>query len=143
VDAGKVRSIGVSNFSVEQVVEAQAVLSRHRIVSNQVRYSLADRGIESRLIPYCQSAGITVIAYSPLARGLSMLKASDRSGALTRVASEARRTEAQVALNWCIRREGVVVIPKANSVAHVEENCGASGWSLSDEQARALEEAFR
>lgn len=143
VDAGKVRFIGVSNFSVEQIVEAQAVMSRHRIVSNQVRYSLADRGIEPRLIPYCQSAGITVIAYSPLARGLSMLRARDRSGALARVARETGKTEAQVALNWCVRRDGVVAIPKADSVAHVEENCGASGWRLSDEHVRALEEAFR
>jgi diketogulonate reductase-like aldo/keto reductase len=52
------------------------------------------------------------------------------------------KTEAQVALNWCTARESVVAIPKANSVAHVEEDCEASGWRLTSEQMAALERAF-
>ena len=69
VDAGKVRFIGVSNFSVRDLVNAQAAISRQRIVSNQVRYSLAERTIEGGMLEYCQKNGITVIAYSPLASG--------------------------------------------------------------------------
>ena len=66
VDQGKIRFVGVSNFSVAQIEEAQAA-SKNPVVSNQVIYSLAKRGIEEDVLPYCQENGITVIAYSPLA----------------------------------------------------------------------------
>ena len=62
--------------------------------------------------------------------------------ALQQVAEEAGKTPAQVALNWCISRPNVIAIPKSNSLARTEENCGASGWALSVEQIRALDEAF-
>lgn len=142
VDAGKVRFIGVSNFSAAQIREAQAAMSKHRIVSNQVRYSLVARDIESGLLPYCQENRITVIAYSPLARGIYTLRARDRHGALARVARETGRTDAQVALNWCVSKDSVVAIPKTNSVERVEENCAASGWRLSEGQVRLLDESF-
>src|SRR6476660_642442 len=64
VNAGKVRFIGVSNFSVRDLINAQAALGKQRIISNQVRYSLAERTIEGGLLQYCQKNGITVIAYS-------------------------------------------------------------------------------
>src|SRR5437899_12105662 len=66
VKDGVVRNIGVSNFSVVQMKEAQAALSREEIVSNQVEYSLVDRAVEETILPYCQRAKITLIAYSPL-----------------------------------------------------------------------------
>jgi diketogulonate reductase-like aldo/keto reductase len=58
------------------------------------------------------------------------------------VADEVDKTPAQVALNWCISRSNIIVIPKSNSLARVEENCGASGWRLSEDQLRQLDEAF-
>ena len=58
------------------------------------------------------------------------------------MAREAGKTPAQVALNWCLTRAPVVVIPKTNSVARTEENCGASGWRLTEAQAARLEAAF-
>ena len=140
VDAGKVRYIGVSNFSVREMEDAQAALSNSRIVSNQVEYSLTDRSIEREVLPYCQANGITVIAYSPLARGLGNF--GKGSAALAEVAARNSRTVAQVALNWCLSHDRVMVIPKSNSEARVEENCGASGWRLSDEDIAALEAAF-
>lgn len=143
VDSGKVRFIGVSNFSVSQIQEAQSVMTTHRIVSNQVSYSLADRSIETDLLPYCQQNRITVIAYRPLARGLMNIRRRDRRGALSKVAATTGKTEAQVALNWCVSRENVVAIPKANSVGHTEENCNASGWRLSAEHMGLLEDAFQ
>lgn len=143
VDQGKVRFIGVSNFSVVQLQRAQAVLAKYRIVSNQVRYSLVDRRIEKNLLPYCQKNRVTVISYSPLARGLQNIKRKRRSGILSSVAAITRKTEAQVALNWCVSKEAVIGIPKAQAVEHVVENCGASGWQLSADQIRLLEENFR
>ena len=142
VDAGKVRYIGVSNFSVREMEEAQAALSRARIVSNQVEYSLTERSIEPEVMPYCQANGITVIAYSPLARGLGNLERGAGARALADVAARNGRTVAQVALNWCLHHERVMVIPKTNASMRVEENCGASGWSLSDDDVVALESAF-
>ncbi len=160
VDSGQVRYIGVSNFSVKELEEAQAAMSKYPIVSNQVLYSLKRRGIERELLPYCERNRITVMAYTPLADGsLAARSASgsprrslERAGrllgrdqgipALQRVAEEAGKTPAQVALNWCICRPNVIAIPKSNSLARTEENCGASGWTLSVEQMRALDEAF-
>ena len=142
VDAGKVRHIGVSNFSVREMEEAQAALSRVSIASNQVEYSLTERSIELDVLPYCQARGITVIAYSPLARGLGNFGSGEGAKALADVAARTGRTVAQVALNWCLNHEHVMVIPKTNSAARVEENCGASGWHLAPDDVAALEAAF-
>jgi diketogulonate reductase-like aldo/keto reductase len=143
VDAGKVRFIGVSNFSVRDMKKAQAALPHRRIVSNQVRYSLIERTIEGGLLQYCQENGITVIAYSPLAMGLANIRAMDPKHVLHTVAEAAAKSEAQVALNWCVRKENVIAIPKASTVAHVMENLGASGWKPQLEMAYLLESKIR
>ena len=143
VDTGKIRFIGVSNFSVRDLVNAQAALPRQRIVANQVRYNLIERTIEGGLLEYCQKSGITVIAYSPLATGLGNIRAADPEGVLRKVAEASCKSEAQVALNWCIRNENVIAIPKASSVEHVVENIGASGWKLQPQLARLLEDRIR
>ncbi len=69
VKDGLTRHIGVSNFSVEQMKEAQQSLSHKKIVSNQVEFSLVDRSVEAGIMPYCQKEGLTLIAYSPLGQG--------------------------------------------------------------------------
>jgi diketogulonate reductase-like aldo/keto reductase len=146
VDAGKVRFIGVSNFFLKNLQEAEASMTRHKIVSNQVKYSLLQRGIEEDTLAYCQKRRIAVIAYSPLARGHLCAKPLLRNrralGALQKVASETGKTMAQVALNWCISKPGVIAIPKTDRAERVEELCGASGWKLSPSQMAALEKAF-
>ncbi len=143
VSTGKVRYIGVSNFSVAQLKEAQASMSKARIVANQVEYSLTVRGIEADLLPFCQENQVTVIAYSPLAQGMEHILKKDRSRAIDKVVSATGKTAVQVALNWCIGKKNVIAIPKANSVAHIEEDCGASGWRLSKEEETLLDSAFR
>lgn len=146
VDRGMVRHIGVSNFSLPDMREAQAAMSRHPIVCNQVLYNLRRRSIERDLIPWCEEQGITVMAYTPLADGSLAVRARLRAprgwDALEAVAREVGRTPAQVALNWCLTRAPVVVIPKTNSVARTEENCGASGWRLTEAQVNRLDAAF-
>ncbi len=140
VSSGKIRFIGVSNFSVADLEEAQAA-TENKIVSNQVRYSLADRAVEKDVIPYCRDSGVTVIAYSPLARGIGNIKAKLSHGALETVAEATGKTEVQVALNWCTTKANVVAIPKSDSSDHTRENCNASGWRLSPEQVGLLAEA--
>ena len=142
-EQGKIRFIGVSNFSVEELKAAQSALSKRKIVSNQLRYSLGERSIERDLLPYCQQHNITVIAYSPLARGLDHLRCVDPHGYLSRVAGSRGKTEGQVALNWCLSKESVIVIPKADSLCHVVENCAASGWRLSQEEMQLLDTGMR
>jgi diketogulonate reductase-like aldo/keto reductase len=141
-DAGKVRFIGVSNFSVSLLHQAQHALRKHPIVSNQERYNLADRTIELEVLPYCEGNHITVIAYSPLARGLSHLLDCDPRGVLNEIARLVCKTPAQVALNWCLSRSPVVAIPKSNSTEHFLENCGASGWRLDADQVRRLDKGI-
>ena len=143
VDAGKVRFIGVSNFSVAQLERARKAARKYPIVTNQVRYNVVDRTIEADLLKYCQASGLTVIAYSPLGRTFQSVLDCDPDGALADMARLTGRTMAQVALNWCLCADGVVAIPKGNSTAHVVENCGASGWRLTAEQRRLLDRRIR
>ena len=147
VDEGKVRFIGVSNFSVRDLEEAQAAMEKYSIVANQVLYNLFRREIEESLMPYCEQHDVTVIAYTPLAKGeitsKPFLKHRKAVKLLQEVAQDTGKTVAQVALNWCISRPKVVAIPKADRLDHVEENCKASGWSLSVEQIEALDRAFQ
>ncbi len=143
VDAGKVRFIGVSNFTVTELQRAQRAMRKHTIVANQVRYNLVDRTIEKELLRYCEANGIAVIAHTPLARGLSHILDCDPRGVLVEIARALGKTPAQIALNWCLRHRAVVVIPKGNSAEHVAENCGASDWRLDSEHIRRLDEEIR
>jgi len=143
VDAGKVRFIGVSNFSVAQLERARNATRKYRIVSNQVRYNVVDRTIEAALLKYCQVNGITIIAYSPLGRDFQSILDCDPDGALAEVARLTGKTMAQVAINWCLCKDAVVAIPKGNSTAHVVENCGASSWRLTTEQLLFLDRNIR
>ena len=146
VDQKMVRYIGVSNFSTSELQQAQAAMTNHPIVSNQVLYSLKARHIERDLLPYCQEKHVTVIAYTPLADGLLATRPRIRRGrsfeALEGVAAQVNKTPAQVALNWCTSRPNVIAIPKSNSLSRTEENCGASGWRLSRQQVQVLDQAF-
>ncbi len=134
VDEGKIRFCGVSNFSVAEMQAAQKALGKYPIVSNQLRYNIIDRTIEKEILPYCNANGITVIAYSPLSKGLGRITDCDPTGVIAEIARATGKTPAQIIINWCICKEGVIAIPKANSEAHTLENCGSSGWRLSAEQ---------
>src|SRR5260370_38169460 len=112
VEGGKGRFIGVSNFTVSDMREAQRALRKHKIVSNQVRYSLVDRTIERDVLPYCQRNHVTVIAYSPLGNRFQRILGSDPEDTLGKVAKMTDRTKAQVALNWRISKPRAASIPK-------------------------------
>jgi diketogulonate reductase-like aldo/keto reductase len=137
--SGKILHIGVSNFSVSQLDQCRQLLGDIPVASNQVRYNLIDRTIERDMLSYCTAHRISIIAYSPLARGLSHLADADPKGSIDRIASETGHTKVQVALNWCLCPAPVVAIPKGNSVEHVVENCGAAGWRLTMEQRSLLD----
>ena len=145
-DDGVVKYIGVSNFTLEEIEEAQANMRHHSIVSNQVLYNLNSREIEYDLLSYCEKQRITIMAYTPLDNGNLTKRSSlfKRNGVkvLEQIASETNKTMAQVSLNWCISKPYIMAIPKSDSVKRTIENCGASGWRLSREQIERLDEAF-
>ncbi len=145
-DRKLIRHIGVSNFSLAELREAQAAMRHHQIVSNQVLYSLNRREIEDDLLPYCVENRITIIAYTPLDDGrlaaLPRFRTSRRMQALAKIAKETGKTPAQVALNWCTSRPNVIAIPKSNRTRRVIENCEASGWRLTPQQIQFLDSAF-
>jgi len=143
VQQGKVRFIGLSNFTVPEFRKAQAALKRNKLVSNQVRYSIVDRTIERELLPFCQLHKVTLIAYSPLGHNFRNVLAADPVGALEQVTRAVQKTKAQVALNWCLLKPGVVVIPKTESEAHMLENCKASDWRLTPEHLAKLDRAIK
>ena len=140
---GLVRYIGVSNFSVAQMKEAQAALSKEEIVSNQVEYSIVDRAVEEEILPYCQREKITLIAYSPLGQGRIGRGRGGPFKIIDEVGARLGKTRSQVALNWLLQHESVVVIPKASDKKHVRDNAAASGWKLSTRDFQEIDQAFR
>jgi diketogulonate reductase-like aldo/keto reductase len=143
VETGKVRFIGVSNFTLAELRRAQSVLSTTRIVSNQVRYSLVDRTAEEGLLQYCDAHQISLLAFSPLATGFNEMRRCDPDDVLGQVAAAVGKTRVQVALSWCVLHPQVIAIFKADNVEHVRENCAASGCELSPEHIQLLETRIR
>jgi diketogulonate reductase-like aldo/keto reductase len=139
---GKTRYIGVSNFDVDDVREAESHLRTVKLASNQVLYNLAERGVEVRLLPYCRERGIAVVAYTPFGRGRVLGKDSPGRAVLERIAAKHGKTARQVALNALTRDAAVFAIPKASSVAHVEENAGGARWELDAEDLALIDSVF-
>ena len=110
VEMGKIRFIGVSNFSVAELQRAQSKLSKCRIMSNQVRYSLLDRSPELEMLDFCEANKISLLAFSPLGTGFAGLRAADPDDVLGKVSAETGKTRAQVALNWCLSPIPVIAI---------------------------------
>ena len=139
VDRGKIKYIGVSNFSPKEFEEAQASMKRYEIISNQVEYSLMVRNAERELIGFAERDGIAIIAYSPLGRGaLFDSRHEELRSMLEDIGKNYEKEASQVALNWLISRKNIVAIPKASTPKHVEENAGSVGWSLSKKDKERL-----
>lgn len=129
---GLARNIGVSNFSLDRLKQAQA-LSEVPIVANQLHYNLQVREIElSGLLDFCQETGVMVIAWRPL-RGVDC-----SVPLLTELAARYGHTPRQLALNWLISQPGVVTIVKASDPLHLAENVGAVDWRMAEEDVERL-----
>jgi aryl-alcohol dehydrogenase-like predicted oxidoreductase len=167
---GLVGEVGVSNYPLRRWLAAERALGS-RVLSNQVRYHLADRSAERELLPYAAANGRLVIAYSPLAQGLlsgrydqdhrpasrvratnplflpaNLARASGLIATLRDVAQAHSATPAQIALAWVIRNPAVAAIPGASSVEQVERNAAAADIELTDEEyqrLRAASDGFR
>jgi diketogulonate reductase-like aldo/keto reductase len=142
VNDGLIRHIGVSNFSVDQMREAQQSLSHEKIVSNQVEFSLIDRSAEAGVLKYCQKEGLTLIAYSPLGQGKIPRGKGPSYKVLDDIAGKMGKSRNQVALNWVLQQESVVTIPKAADPNHVKENAEVAEWKLDRADYQRLAKAF-
>jgi aryl-alcohol dehydrogenase-like predicted oxidoreductase len=173
VEAGKIRSVGVSNFNPARMRRAHAALAKRGLplAVNQVQYSLLRREIETNgVLETAKELGMTITAYTPLARGLlsgkyhknpellsrmsgwrkaSMQRNLERSrpliNAMDEMAAKYEATIAQVALNWLINFNGesVVTIPGATKVRQAEESAGAMKFQLSKDEMARLDEVSR
>lgn len=141
-EQGKARFIGVSNFDVDGVREAQSYLRSVPLACDQVLYNLRERGPEARLVPYCAQERIALVGYTPFGRGRFPRKEAQPGGVLGRIAAARGKTVRQVMLNFLTRRPNAFAIPKASNVEHVEENAGATGWQLSAEETAEIDAAF-
>ncbi len=138
IDQGKIRSIGVSNFSLHQMMEANASLKKTQLASTQMEYNLVHRSIEKDILPYCRKENIAVLAYRPLGHG----KLASEQAKLKKFCDKYSKTPAQIALKWLSSQPGVFPIPRASNVLHVRENLEASGWRMDEPDLRELGELF-
>ena len=129
-DEGKVRHVGLSEVTIDQLIEAEKITP---IVSVENRYNLADRSSDD-VLDHCQRHGIAFVPWLPVAPTTTV----DIAGPITAVADRLRATRTQVALAWLLRRSPVMLpIPGTTSRAHLEENIAAASISLSaDDFAR-------
>ena len=163
--AGLISGVGVSNYDSDQMRRAYDHLQREgiRLASNQVEYSLLNRKIENEgMLKRAEELGTRIIAYSPLCQGVLTGKYTPekplpgiRSGRysrrfmekiqpllklMTRIGSDhGGKTPAQVAINWTICK-GTLPIPGAKTLRQAEQNCGATGWRLSDAEMADLDD---
>jgi diketogulonate reductase-like aldo/keto reductase len=140
VEADKVRHVGVSNFEVADLEEAESILGKGVLAANQVLYHLEDRGAESEVLPWCKRHKVTMVAYSPFGAG-SFLTSAKARAAVEAAAKGTGLTLRQLALAFLVRDPSVVAIPKAESVAHVRDNAGGDA-DLDDEVIEQLDRAF-
>lgn len=163
VTSGMARTAGVSNFGQSHMLAAYSALARHNLplASNQVHYSLLNRTVEKNgILARCKELGIRLIAYSPLEKGLLTGKYSVQhpppgtrargyANLLPKIQPLLKRmteigqdhggkSNAQVALNWLICK-GALPIPGAKNAEQAQENAGALGWRLTEEEAARLD----
>jgi pyridoxine 4-dehydrogenase len=134
--AGKVRHIGISNVSVEQLEQARGIVE---VASVQNSYSIASRESDP-LLAACERHGLAFFPWYPLGAGMAL----QIGGELDRVAGAHGATKAQILLAWILHRSPAIVpIPGTSSVAHLEENVAAAALKLSDEEMAALDSVRR
>ncbi|MFC2143221.1 aldo/keto reductase [Candidatus Aenigmatarchaeota archaeon] len=145
VDNNIVKHIGVSNFSVDQMKEAQKY-SKHKIVTNQIQYSLLIRNngiwnidMESKIIPYCQKNNIIVTVYRPLDKG-DIIKTD--SPLMDELSKKYNKSKAQIALNWIISKKNMIALFKASNTEHIKDNLGTLDWKLDQEDIEKLDKGI-
>jgi aryl-alcohol dehydrogenase-like predicted oxidoreductase len=164
IEQGKVRYAGVCNYNVAQMMEAEESL---KLVSNQVPYSMVNRGIEEELVPYCVVNNKSILAYSPLQRGLLtgkitpdysfqegdhraslphfqsdfVVETNDLLAKIKPIADQHRATLGQLVLRWTIERAGITIaLVGARNAAQAVQNAHAININLTEEEIETINE---
>ncbi len=137
VDQGRIGRWGVSNFDVADMEELMALPPGPGCATNQVYFSLGERGAQFALLPWLRARGIPTMAYSPIDQG-----ALADADALEAIAARHGATAAQIALAWVLAQEGVVAIPKAVQEAHLRENLAAAELQLTADDLVGLDRQY-
>jgi diketogulonate reductase-like aldo/keto reductase len=141
--SGKILAWGVSNFDVDDLDEALKIAGAGHPVCNQVLYHLEERAIEHKVIPWCLEHGTAVVAYTPFGESSRAYDSGTSHGRVLReIAAAHGATARQVALAFLLRHPNLFVIPKANTVEHVEDNAAAAALRLTDAQTARIDAAF-
>ena len=135
-EAGKIRAWGVSNLDTADMIELTKA-GGTGCATDQVLYNLGRRGPDYDLLPWLAAHDIPLMSYSPIEQGNL-----DITPALRRVAERRQLSPLQVALAWVLRQPGLIAIPKASSIAHVEQNCAAAAVTLSQDEIAELDAAY-
>jgi aryl-alcohol dehydrogenase-like predicted oxidoreductase len=172
VRQGRIKAVGVSNYSAEQMRQAHDLLAERGVplAVNQVLYSPLVRKIERNgILDTARELGITILAYSPLAQGLltgkytpenyqtptgarklnpsfsreGLEKIAPVINVLKEIGDRHQRTPAQVTLNWLIAQGNVIPIPGAKNAEQASQNAGALGWSLTEEEVTQIDQVTR
>jgi diketogulonate reductase-like aldo/keto reductase len=134
----KILDYGVSNFDVDDMEEVLSLPGGDAIATNQVLYNLTHRGIEWDLLPWCKDRNIPIMAYSPIQQ-----KAFVNHPQLTAIALQHNATPTQIALNWLLRQDNIISIPKATNSTHIKENHAALELNLTEEDLKQIDRAFK
>lgn len=136
-EQGKIKQWGVSNMDIRKMYRFFAIAGGNACAANQVSYSLAVRGTEFDLIPWCAERDIVCMAYSPLGEGALI-----RNKTLHEIAERHGATAAQIALAWSIRLPNILSIPKASTAKRVQENFKSLSIQLTPEDIAQLDKLF-
>lgn len=137
-DEGLIKNIGVSNYNVAQMKEAQEA-SSYKIVANQVHYNLKIREVEKKgVLKYCQDNDMILIAWRPLQKDML----DKDSHVMQQLIKKYHKTPNQIALNWLISQQNVVTISKTTKPKHLKENLEATTFELEREDIEILRTEF-
>ena len=142
VEAGKIRSWGVSNFDVKQLEAIVDLAGPGRVACNQVLYHLNERTIEREIAEVCRTLKVSLVGYSPFGSGKFPTKSSAGWNVLETIADAHNASPRQIALAFLVREPSYFTIPMSTKVKHVKENAAAGAIQLSNREANLLADAF-
>ena len=142
ITAGKVRNFGVSNYSKEELIEAGSII-KEPIVSNEIPFGVYTRTYEHNgTLDYMYKQNISTISYFTIRKGGLLVEFDDEKNMLNVLAKKYQKTPSQIAINWVVNHPRTMALIKATNGTHVNENVGAVGWKMEEEDYQRINKEF-
>ncbi len=142
VKKGKIKCIGISNFSLKRIKKSVEILKLYPLASVQNEYNFSERSVETKILPFCRKYDVTFIAYNPLSSGFP-LKNKSQAYIVSKLSKKYKKSEAQIVLNWLISKENVVAISGTTSHLHLLENAGATSFLMESSDLDLFDKSFK